>query len=264
MPCQTAVALLRIVNCHNPGNPDGVLKHPKRMPGHYWKLAALCLALLWLAGTALAQSDSAIPATPEDKRVFGVIPNNRTTENALPFTPISARRKMTIAYKDSFDWPVIPASAAFATLYQLEDQNPSFGQGMAGYAKRFATSYGDQMIGNMMTEGIMPSLMHEDPRYFRLGEGTKGGRVKYALTRIFITRTDSGHRRFNFSEVGGNSIAVAVSNAWYPDTRNVADNAEKLGIQLATDAFSNVLKEFWPDVKRYLQRKRHGPDKPGN
>lgn len=84
---------------------------------------------------------------------------------------------MTIAYKDSFDWPIIPTSAAFAALYQLENQNPSFGQGMTGYAKRLATSYGDQMIGNMMTEGIMPSLMHEDPRYFRLGEGAKGARA---------------------------------------------------------------------------------------
>jgi hypothetical protein len=236
------------------------------MPGHQRKRARLFLAFLWFAGVALGQSDSATPATPavpaEDKRVFGVIPNYRTAENALPFVPISAKRKMTIAYKDSFDWPVIPTAAAFATLYQLENQNPSFGQGMAGYAKRLATSYGDQMIGNMMTEGIMPSLMHEDPRYFRLGEGTKGARVKYALTRILITRTDSGHQRFNFSEVGGNSIAVAISNAWYPDTRTVSDNAEKLSIQLATDAFSNVLKEFWPDVKRYLQRKRHGQDTP--
>jgi hypothetical protein len=64
---------------------------------------------------------------------------------------------------------------------------------------------------------------------------------------------------FNFAEVGGNSIAVAVSNAWYPDTRTVHDNAEKLCIQLATDAFSNVLKEFWPDVKRHFQKKKTEP-----
>jgi hypothetical protein len=164
---------------------------------------------------------------------------------------------MTIAFKDSFDWPVYPTAGAFALLYQLENQNPSFGQGMAGYAKRLATSYGDQMIGNMMTEGIVPSLLHEDPRYFRVGQGTKGSRVKGALKQILITRTDSGHKTFNFSEWGGNAAAVAVSNLWYPDTRTVSDNVEKLGIQLATDAFSNVLKEFWPDVKHYLQRKRH-------
>src|SRR5450432_812570 len=205
-----------------------------------------------------AASSAATPANPEDKRIFGVLPNNRTTENSLPFTPITARQKMTIACKDSFDLPVYPTAAAFAALYQLEDQNPSFGQGMAGYAKRFGTAYGDQMIGNMMTEGIVPSLLHEDPRYFRLGEGTKRSRAKYALEQILVTRTDGGRKTFNVAEVGGNAAAVAVTNLWYPDTRTVSDNVEKLGIQLATDAFSNVLKEFWPDVKRYLQRKRQG------
>ena len=108
----------------------------------------------------------------EDKRIFGVLPNYRTTEASNPFVPLTARQKFTIAVKDSFDWPVYLTSAAFATLYQLEDQNHSFGQGMSGYAKRFACAYGDQMVGNMMTEGIMPSLLHEDPRYFRLGEGS--------------------------------------------------------------------------------------------
>src|SRR3974390_1281798 len=74
---------------------------------------------------------------PEDKRIFGVLPNNRTTENSIPFQRITGKQKMTIAYKDSFDWPVYPTSALFATLNQLENQNPSFGEGMAGYAKRF-------------------------------------------------------------------------------------------------------------------------------
>jgi hypothetical protein len=192
----------------------------------------------------------------EDRRVFGVIPNNRTTEASLPFTPISAKRKMTIAYRDSFDWPVYPTAAAFAALYQLENQNPSFGQGMQGYAKRFAASYGDQMIGNMMTEGIVPALTHEDPRYFRLGTGTKRHRLGYALSRILVTRTDSGRTIFNFSEVGGNAIGAAISNAWYPDTRTAGDNAQKLLISCSTDAFSNVLKEFWPDVKRHFQKKK--------
>jgi hypothetical protein len=211
------------------------------------------------AALAAAQnaSESAPPVqAPEDKRIFGVLPNNRTTEASLPFHSITAKQKMTIAFKDSFDWPVYPTAAAFALLYQLEDQNPSFGQGMKGYSKRFATAYGDQMIGNMMTEGIVPSLLHEDPRYFRLGEGTKKARLWYSLTRIFVTRTDSGHSTFNVAEWGGNAATVAISNAYYPDTRNAGGAAQKLMIQCATDTFSNVLKEFWPDIKRKMQRKR--------
>jgi hypothetical protein len=210
------------------------------------------------AGSAPAVQPTPAPPVqaPEDKRIFGVLPNNRTTENSIPFHRITAKQKLTIAYKDSFDWPVYPTAALFATLYQLEDQNHSFGQGMAGYAKRFGTAYGDQMIGNMMTEGIVPAVFHQDPRYFRLGEGSKKSRAGYALSRIFVARMDSGRNTFNFSEWGGNAAATALSNAYYPDTRNWNDNLQKLLIACATDAFSNVLKEFWPDVKRKLHHHR--------
>src|ERR1700690_4402078 len=98
------------------------------------------------------------------------------------------------------------------------------------------------MIGNMMTEGIVHSLLHQDPRYFRIGEGSKRLRMRYALSRIMVTRTDSGGSTFNFPEWGGNALAVAISNAYYPDTRTVNDNVQKLLIACATDAFSNVLK----------------------
>ncbi len=216
-------------------------------------IVLLCAASWCPPGRAQTADQSLAPL--EDKRIFGVIPNNRTTEAYLPFASISARQKMTIAAKDSFDWPVYPTAAAFAALYQIEYQNPTFGQGMKGYAKRFAAAYGDQMIGNMMTEGIVPSVLHEDPRYFRIGEGSVWYRIRYALRQIVITRTDSGHHTLNIAELGGNAAAVALSNAWYPDTRTASDDAQKWAIQVATDSFSNVLKEFWPDVKRRLHRK---------
>jgi len=243
------------------------------MAGCVRQALLVVLGYFLVTGMAVAQSDSPgspapaavvpatvvpapeAPATPEDKRIFGVLPNYRTAEASIPFAPLSAKQKFTIAFKDSFDWPVYPTAAAFATLYQLENQNPSFGQGMSGYAQRLAAAYGDQMIGNMMTEGIVPSLLREDPRYFRLGEGSGWSRARYALTRIFVARTDSGRNTFNFAEWGGNAAAVALSNAWYPDTRTVSDNVQKLLIQCATDTFSQVLKEFWPDVKRHFKKK---------
>ncbi len=237
------------------------------MIGYARRALLVILGCFLLTGLAVAQGDSQgspapaavvpateAPAVPVDKRVFGVLPNYRTAEASNGFAPITARQKMTIASKDSFDWPVFPTAAAFATLYQLQNQNPSFGRGMSGYSKRLAGSLGDQTLGNMMTEGIMPSLLHQDPRYFRLGQGSVRSRTWYALTRIFVTRTDSGHTAFNFSEWGGNAIAVAASNAWYPDTRTASDNVQKLLIQCATDAFSQVLKEFWPDVKRHFKK----------
>jgi len=188
---------------------------------------------------------------PPDKRVFGVLPNYRTANATEVYTPISAKYKMTIAAKDSFDYPLVLLAGAFAGLGQLSNQNPSFGQGTAGYARRLATGYADQAIGNMLTEGFMPILLHEDPRYFRIGPagGSKWHRTGYALSRIFVTRTDSGGSRFNYSEWVGNSIGVAISNSYLPDQRNVTDNATKVLTQCATDAISQVLKEFWPDIK---------------
>src|ERR1700683_1999757 len=105
----------------------------------------LIIPFFAVATLALAQSEpveSAPQDAPhEDKRIFGVLPNNRTTEGSIPFAPITAKQKITIAVKDSFDYPVYPTAVLFAALYQLENQNPSFGQGMEGYAKRFATAY---------------------------------------------------------------------------------------------------------------------------
>jgi hypothetical protein len=204
------------------------------------------------------KDDSAV-VPPEDKRVFGVIPNNRTTENSIPFKRISAGHKLKIAALDSFDWPTYITGALFAGLYQLDNSNPSFGQGTAGYFRRFGTASADQVIGNMMTEGFVPSLIHQDPRYFRLGngEGTKKHRLLYALESIVVAKMDSGKKTFNFSEWGGNSIGVAISNAYYPDTRYASANVEKLFIACGTDAFSNVLKEFWPDVKQWFHNRKH-------
>jgi hypothetical protein len=219
---------------------------------------AACLILPSFLAAQNAE-DSTGQAQQQDKRIFGVLPNYRTADGTLPFEPITTKRKFYIAAKDSFDYPVYFLAAGFAGLYQLDNQNPSFGQGLKGYAKRFGTSYGDQAVGNMMAEAVFPSLLHEDPRYFRIGPG--GGsawhRTRYALTRVLISRNDRGHWGFNYSEWLGNGTAVAISNLYYPDdTQNFRDNIQKLSVQVATDAFSNILKEFWPDWKRKLFEKK--------
>ena len=205
-------------------------------------------------------SAAGAPASPQgkiDKRAFGIFPNYRSADASAPFRPISAKEKMTIAAKDTFDWPLFFVAAGYAGLGQITNQNPSFGQGMKGYANRYVRVYADLAMGNLLTEGFLPSLLHEDPRYFRRGAGGLWKRAGYATSRIFVTRTDLGRARFNFSEVFGNSISVGISNAYYPDTRTVGDNFEKLSLQLATDAVANVMKEFWPDVKRRLSRWHH-------
>jgi hypothetical protein len=216
--------------------------------------------------TVPANGTGAQPANkPVDKRVFGVIPNNRTTSGTVPYQPISAKRKIVIGFKDSFDWPPYLTGALFAGLYQLENSNPSFGQGTVGYLHRWGTASADQVLGNMFTEGFIPAAFHQDPRYFMLGPGagTRKHRLFHAVNSIVVAPMDSGRKTFNFSEWGGNAVAASIGNAYYPDGRSAEDTAQRWLIAVATDTFSNVLKEFWPDVKNWWQRKHGHAPPPG-
>ena len=204
-------------------------------------------------GSAIQPEPPVIPQTqPVDKRAFGVLPNYRTAEDTGVYTPISAKHKLTIATKDTIDGPLFLIGGGLAGIAQVTSQHSEFGQGVKGYVHRYATAYADQAIGNYMTEGILPVLFHEDPRYFRKGaeRGSKRYRIWYAATRIFVTKTDSGGTSFNFAEVVGNSIAAGVGNFYYPGETHFSDNLSRLGQNLATDSVSQVLKEFWPDVKK--------------
>ena len=121
-----------------------------------------------------AAADPIRPSETEktkDKRVFGVLPNYRTAEDTGVYEPITAKQKLTIATKDTLDYPLFALGAGFAGLAQLANQHPDFGQGTKGYAHRYATAYADQFTGNYLTEGFLPVLFHEDPRYFRRGAG---------------------------------------------------------------------------------------------
>ncbi|HZU25754.1 MAG TPA: hypothetical protein VFA04_09535 [Bryobacteraceae bacterium] len=195
------------------------------------------------------------PPEPTDKRIYGVLANYRTAGAMAVYQPITTRQKFKIAAGDSFSWNIFLLSGAFAGLAQLEGTNPSFHQGLKGYAHYYWTAMIDQALGNYMTEAILPSMLHEDPRYFRLGEGSPGRRVGWAVKQIFWTRKDNGGYEFNFSEIGGNAIATAISNAYYPDSRSAEDNLQKWGTQVGTDLVSNILKEYWPDFKRKVMHK---------
>ena len=119
-----------------------------------------------VAPKASTPADVAQPEA-QDHRILGVLPNYRTTDGTVPFQRISSKFKLTIAAKDSFDWPNYIVGGAFAGLYMLEKDHPEFDQGVKGFLRYYGTSYADQVIGNMLTEGFMPILFHEDPRYFR-------------------------------------------------------------------------------------------------
>ncbi len=228
------------------------------------------LAVLVCAGIAGAQApdppdpkvDSALEVpkpdpAKDDKHMLGVVPNyTAVNEPVKTYHPIPVSEKFKIAAHDSFDpfnWVI---TGVYAAVYQAESDYPQFGQGAQGYAKRYGATFADGTISTYITEGILPSLLHEDPRYFRLGVGSKWKRAGYAMTRVLITRVDSGGERFNTSEIAGNFGAAALGVLYYPSlNRTVGDTVEKFAINVISDAGFNVLREFWPDMRRKVLHK---------
>ena len=228
------------------------LRHPST-----WARAALLIGLL--SGSAFCQQPDPV-TEPESKRILWIIPNFRTSPMPVPYKQLTASAKFRIATLDSFDRGTVALGLLFGAEAGLTDANRSFGQGVRGYAHYFATSYADYVIGDYMTEAVFPTILHQDPRYFRRGTGGAWARFGYAAGQVFLTHNDSGRTQFNFSEIAGNSAAVAISMAYYPENRDVADGLSKLGGQIGVDMASNLLKEFWPDLKRKFSRKQISTD----
>ena len=210
--------------------------------------------------TLVAQGNN--QTKPEDKRILGIFTNHRTAEESAALRPLTPRGKLAIAWEDTTDRAIFVQSGFIAGIGQAADSSPSFGQGIEGYAKRLGAAYADFSVQNLMTEGLYPMLLHQDPRYFRRSKGSGRSRLAYAISRLFITRSDSGKHQFNYSEVVGGATSLAISNAYYPDGRNFGNNMHRYTLQLGFDAASNVLKEFWPDLKRKLPARFAPPSQP--
>jgi hypothetical protein len=232
----------------------------------YRRIVHACVLLSFLCALADAQSSppgsrqdesgsTENPQPTESKRLFGIVPNYRTSPSLQNYTPLTPREKFKIASEDAFDRGTFALAAMFAAEGQFSNANRSFGQGAAGFGRYYGAAYGDLAIGDYMTEAIFPTLLHQDPRYFRRGTGSGWSRLRYAVGQTFWTHRDSGGMQFNYSEIVGNSAAVAISNAYYADNRTAGDAASKLGLQIGIDTAANVLKEFWPDLERKFHRR---------
>jgi len=192
----------------------------------------------------------------DDHRMFGVMPNFKTVNDPdQPITPIGTAEKfeLVLHYFDPFTFGVYSIQAG---IEQATGEKKSYGQGTLGYTKRYAADLTDALTNELFVVGVFPTLLHEDPRYFRLGRGSAMRRTAYALSRILVTRTDSGGQRFNCSEFLGNFASGSVSQLYYPrDERGIGAIFTRMGVQISYDAAFNILKEFYPDLKRKLHKK---------
>jgi len=202
----------------------------------------------------LAPLESAPPEPePVSTRLFGIIPNYRASEAREAYKPLTTAEKYHMAFQDSFDWPNFFLLAGYAAQSQIAAGGFHRNGGMAGFGEYYARGFGDQVIGSYVTDAILPTLLHEDPRYFRLGTGTFWRRTYYAASRIFVARLDNGRSRFNITEIAGNMGVAAISTWYYPDSQSASKATVRFGMQIGNDAISNVLTEFWPDIKHRLR-----------
>jgi hypothetical protein len=191
-------------------------------------------------------------------RLFYALPNFLTLENTGQVPPLTVGQKFKVVARGSFDYIQIPWYGFLSGISQAENSEPGYGQGAQGYGKRFGASFGDGTIENFMTGAILPSLLRQDPRFFQSGQGGFWHRTGYAVSRIFITRTDSGSQQFNYSEVLGSAASAAISTySYHPQgDRTLSNTASVWGTQVGYDAITIVVKEFWPDIRRKLRKKR--------
>jgi hypothetical protein len=191
-------------------------------------------------------------------RIFTVMPNYGTVENASALPPLSTGQKYRIASASVFDWFAYPFNAALAGIAQANNSPKSWGQGWGAYGKRFGSSFADNSIGTYMTVAIFPAMLKEDPRYYQMGKGSVKRRAWHGVERLFVTRTDSGHDRFNYSESVGNAVAAGLSNVYHaPEDRTVGRNITTFAMLIMWDGLSNEMKEFWPDIRRKVFHKQN-------
>ena len=208
------------------------------------------------AGTGSHDQADAPPNVPPPRkpdRVFGLLPNYGTVEDATTVSAITTKETFRMAALNSFDPYVFPFVGAVAALAQVENQEKSLGRRPGAYAVRYATSLADSSISSFLTSAIVPTLLKQDPRYFELRQGGVWHRARYAASRTLITRSRSGETQFNLSGIGGNAVAAAVSNLYYPSgDHSTAQTLTRWGTKVMWDAVSNELKEFWPDIRRKM------------
>jgi hypothetical protein len=236
---------------------------------------AVALGIVLLALPAFAQEGSRSPSACADQpqeqtqnehqgtsnnRLFGALPDFLTVENADNVPPLTTRQKYNVTARSTFDVGQYLFAAGLAVISQAENADPSYGQGAAGYGKRFGLIFADLTVENFLTTAILPSAFHEDPRYFRLGSGSIWSRAGYSVSRIVVTRRDTGGAQFNFSEILGSAAAAGLYNTYHPGSdRTLPNTLASWWMQVGFDTGFIIIREFWPDVHRKFSHPKDAP-----
>ena len=221
------------------------------------------LAFVLLTGAYLPgqTSDGPAPKSSEEKeierqeqsqRMLGVIPQFGTTSrNNAP--PLTAGEKFHLFRKSAFDPVELTVVGLQAGISQAEDEFPEYGQGAAGFGKRYGATLADEVSSGFFSNFFYPVLLKEDPRYFRLGEGSIRHRTGYALLQEVDCRRDRGSRGFCWENVFGALTAGSLSNAYYPPAeRGLGLTMSRSAIAVGYGSLGGLVDEFYPDINHWL------------
>ena len=210
--------------------------------------ARLSLATVSISVDALTPEQLALEQlhTEEHQRLIGVLPNFFVSYNWTA-PPLTTRQKFTLSTHNVLDPGNLVLVGVVSGVQQASNAFPGYGQGLKGYGQRYGADLGNLVVGTYMGGAVLPSLFHQDPRYFYKGTGTKRARVLYALSRSVITRGDNGKDQPNYAGVLGDISAGAISNLYYPasDRQGGAVFLENSILAIAGDAMNDLVQEFF-------------------
>jgi hypothetical protein len=192
----------------------------------------------------------------EQQHLLGVVPSyNVVYDSSAP--PLNPRQKFELAFKISVNTYQFALVGAVAAIGQAQDSFPEYGQGWKGYAKRYGAGYFDAFDGNMIGNAVLPVLLHQDPRYYRMGTGSKKKRFLYAVAVVAMCKGDNGKWQPGYSNILGNLAAGGISNLYYPASdRGFGLTVERGMVVTAEGAIANIVQEFVPDFqKRFFHKK---------
>ncbi|NYF79863.1 hypothetical protein [Granulicella arctica] len=203
------------------------------------------------------------------QRMAGVVPNFNAVLGGTA-VPLSPKQKMRAAFRSAIDPYQFGLAFVTSGYGQATDSHSSidpdgfrhgYGQGWSGFGKRYGASFADQFDGTIIGNGILPILLHQDARYYRMGTGSFSKRFFYSLSTTVRCKGDNGKWQPNYSNVLGNIAAGGISNLYYP----AADRGFGLTIEqgmtvTAEGAFGALLIEFYPDIRKHIHGKRSPAD----
>jgi hypothetical protein len=193
----------------------------------------------------------------QTKRMFWIIPNFAAVSADTKLPPLSSREKYRLAVQDSVDYSSFVWAGMLAGQNMALRSYPELGNGTAGYSRYYWRAFVDQASESFFSEGLVPAVTHEDPRYYTLGHGGFFRRIGYALSRVVVTKTDSGRRSFNYSKIVGSGMEAGLSNFYYPpQERGLRSTGVNWAAELEAAGLNNIIREFWPDIHRKMLRQK--------